>query len=108
MIEITGIYINQDYGSKPSMQYYLEVLPANEKFGIEIELNDDRGYFNKDSKAIFESMEKKAREQRGDKCEYISYTIWSGVCMDSSATPVTDVVYKMLIEDLGKIGWIKR
>lgn len=52
-------------------------------------------------------LQRKARKYRGDKCKNIGFAIWGGRCMDSSETPVTDLVYKLLIDDMKTIGWIK-
>lgn len=47
-------------------------------------------------------------KQDDRKKEFISFIIHTGVCMDSSCTPVTDIVYDMLKNDLKKIAWIKK
>ena len=90
----------------PSVQYYLETLPSSAKSNVEITLEQERSSFNKDSKAIFEKMQKKARTHRGDKCEHIRLTIRGQRHEMGTPCPVTDIVYGLLIEDLKKTGWI--
>lgn len=97
----------EDYDSEPSFQYYLIPLPYGEKICIEITLCSERDYLGKRSEEIFPMLQREARKYRGDKCKNIGFTICGGRCMDSSETPVTDLVYKLLIDDMKSIGWIK-
>ena len=89
------------------MQYYLEVLPKNEKISVEITLASRRSAFETNADVILKKMKQNALKYRKNEIENMGYTIWSGECMNSSCTPVTDIVYKMLERDLKKVGWIE-
>ena len=96
-----------DYESRPLMQYYLEVLPESERISVEIALASRRSAFEENVDDIFKKMKQNALKYRKNKIENMGYTIWSGECMSSSCTPVTDIIYKMLENDLKKVGWIE-
>lgn len=91
----------------PSLQYYLEPLELGKESIVEISLNDDRDYFGHNSEEIFEMLKKSTDKYRRQNKEFINVSICGGGCMNSSPTPVTDIVYQMLKKDLKKIAWIK-
>lgn len=108
---VGSLYYNDEniaeYESRPLMQYYLEVLPKNEKISVEITLASRRSAFETNADVILKKMKQNALKYRKNEIENMGYTIWSGECMNSSCTPVTDIVYKMLERDLKKVGWIE-
>lgn len=92
----------------PIMQYYMEPLPLEKENVVEIKLSDDRKNFGCEVEDVFKIIMEAADNYRSGKKEFISFIIHTGVCMDSSCTPVTDIVYDMLKNDLKKIAWIKK
>lgn len=94
-----------DYTSGPSMSWYISPLPSHEESTCHI----DYGQKNimDDHALIFEELKKKGQALRSEDESYIHYTIHGGRCFDSSPTPVMDIVYKWLKDDLKKSSWIK-
>ena len=99
--------VSLDYYDSPRMKYYFVSLPKESSNCIEIQIVDDVGIGEKELNAIFNNMKKAAIKYRGKSADNMRYTIKSGKCFNASSTPVADVVYDLLIEDLKKIAWIK-
>jgi hypothetical protein len=95
------------YYGGPSLQYYLSPLEIGMKNEVEIKLQDDRDYLEHEAKEIFRKLAQEANKYRENSKEYISFSIYVGRCMDSTSTPVTDIVYKLLKDDLKRIGWVE-
>lgn len=101
-------YDEDDICTEPNLQYYMEPLPLETESIVEIDLQNGRNYFEpKRSTNIFEKMRVAVDRYRGGQKEFISLSIHGERYAHSSSTPVTDIVYKMLIDDLKKIAWIK-
>ncbi|GEM_PF-549100 len=94
------------FSSGPSMTWFLSPLPPNLQSFCQIKYSDRDDIWT-NSSSIFDELKKKTSQLRPENDHYINYTIHSGKCFDSSATPTTDIIYSWLKDDLKKIGWIK-
>lgn len=95
-----------DFSSGPSMTWYMIPLPLNEQSFSQIKYKSIDDIWNKSSE-IFDELKKKVSLLRPENDHYMYFTIHSGRCFDASETPVTDIIYTWLENDLKKIGWIK-
>lgn len=68
-------------------------------FGKKSDLNDE------DFKNL-QDADNACRMYRRESHPYISITLTKGTCFDASTTPVTDLIYDWLKNDLKKLGWL--
>lgn len=95
-----------DYASGPSMVWYLSPLPKDQTSTCSISY-DNPEYIWQNSSAVFEELKKKTRLHRTNDNHYINFAMHNVNCFDSSETPVTNLIYSWLEDDLQHIGWIK-
>lgn len=93
-----------DWGKdSPQMTWYWEAVPSLEEAGVDIELK--KIPFNDNT--LLETLHmhnKKTRPELGEKAGgRIAYSVFTDII---SATPVTDMVYKWLKDELKASGWI--
>jgi hypothetical protein len=94
-----------DYsGEYLGMDWYFDPLPQNEKSSIDIRLSNEHLQFGKlvDSNELFEKFRKlrpRLSRYHGFRSQIIDTELFG-------PSPVTDLVYKWLSEDLRDISWI--
>lgn len=92
--------------SEPSMTWYLSPLPKAEQNICNITYSSKDNIW-KNSSSIFENLRKALILYRADNSYFINFFIRGGRCFDTSLTPVTNLIYSWLKDDLKKIGWIE-
>jgi predicted esterase len=91
----------------PVLRWHLEPLPLVMKdFILDIQMvtedSDDNNFFDD----IFYDIDKKIKEYRGENSSWLSVTRTEQVLDIFGDTPITDIIYNWLEEDLKSINWI--
>ena len=96
---------DKTWGSHPVLSWYVLPLPRREKNSIHISYDNK---VNLDDSSIWNDISNSRNKWRVDNTDFVWSSIHSGVCFESTSTPVTDWVYDRLKNDLKKICWIER
>lgn len=96
---------DKTWSSHPVISWYVLPLPKGEKNSVQI------SYDNKvdlDDSSIWNDITNSRNKWRAENTEFVWSSIHSGICLESTPTPVTDWVYDKLKKDLKAICWIER
>lgn len=96
---------DKTWGSHPVLSWYVLPLPRREKNSIHISYDNK---VNLDDSSIWNDISNSRNKWRVDNTDFVWSSIHSGICFESTSTPVTDWVYDRLKNDLKKICWIER
>ena len=103
---VGGLRFNEDPKNAydaPDMTWYLEALPITEESYTDIQLRD----IPINDETIWKNMVENNARYRPDLAESQQGFITSQVLNVISTTPVTNVVYSWLKDDLNEIGWLE-
>jgi hypothetical protein len=95
----------QDWKGSPSMTWHVEALPSGKSNELIITLDKKS---NKDTADLLHAIYHNNITYRPLKRDWINASVHSEILHHFSSTPVTDIVYDWLNNDLKKIGWIKQ
>lgn len=95
------------FSAGPGLNWHLEPLPSDYKdFILDIQFTkEDSDDFHLDDNIIYE-IGKKIKEYRRDDCMWLSVTRTGQVLDIFEDTPITDIIYKWLEQDLKSINWV--
>ena len=96
---------DKTWSSHPVISWYVLPLPNGKKNSIQISY-DNKVDLNDPS--IWSDISNSRNSCRAENIEFVWSSINSGICFQSTSTPVTDWVYDKLKKDLKAICWIER
>lgn len=95
---------NENLTSYPSFSWYMKPLPISAQNQISICCKDENEIWN-NSTDICDDLIMAQKTNRKDDNIFITNKIYSGN-ITLSETPVTDIIYEWLEDDLKEIGWL--
>ena len=89
----------------PILSYHFEAKPIGTKNNVNITLNEINEWEKKDNQ--IQTVYEKDTAHRADKREWIHWWFRSEAIRCYEASPITDVVFQWLRNDLKDIGWVE-
>lgn len=96
---------DKTWGSHPVLSWYVLPLSWGEKNSIHISYDNK---VNLNDSSIWNDIQNSRNKWRVENTDFVLNSIHSGVCFESTSTPVTDWVYDKLKKDLKAICLIER
>jgi hypothetical protein len=101
----------KNYGGNsigPTLCWYLEPLPTDKNdFILDIEMLKGEKNSNFNREELFNELYEKIKKYRPDESNWMNASIRRQVLDIFCATPVTNIIYEWLKDDLKSINWIK-
>jgi predicted esterase len=101
----------KNYGGNsigPTLCWYLEPLPTDKSdFILDIEMLKGEKNSNFNREELFNELYEKTKKYRPDESNWMNASIRRQVLDIFCATPVTNIIYEWLKDDLKSINWIK-
>lgn len=89
----------------PHMKYFFEPLPYGSQNDIDVRVAKSSGRM--DSRELFDSMWRQWRALRPEFSDWLVVAITTSVLRIFGPTPVTELVYSWLWNDLQQLGWVE-
>lgn len=92
------------WSSHPVLSWYILPLPEGAPNCVQLSYDQK---VDLDDPAIWNEISNSRNKLRSENSEFVWCSMQSGMCFESTCTPVTDWVYDKLKKDLKKICWLK-
>ena len=109
-VKIEGVLLfdknDKSYNGKPSLTRIAYPIQSGGGSIVRFSLRNVQTNSDMD-RILLKKAYNECKLHRSDCYPYIKITLKKGRCFDTSPTPVTDLIYRWLNDDLKNIGWIK-